>query len=193
LIAIVVFMMQTTVLVQALTAILVLLWSLYWQYSWKPYINKELNKMDSEALLTATITIYCGIYYISNALPGYIEILMFLGIVLGNAYFVCHWIFYMSKAGIDILVKFYPSLRYFLRKGDAFDEEFYQENIVREGMFIDQAQVRHSYSFFHSRSLELQKKLKVSTMNELYLLAATYEMKQEEKKRVQTSLELISI
>ena len=43
----------------------------------------------------------------------------------------------MIQAILDIIVKLVPNLRYTLKKGDAYDEEFYQEMIHRLGTYYD--------------------------------------------------------
>ena len=93
LISISVFLSSQAVMIQALTVVIVLVLSLYLQYASRPYNSTELNHMEIEALFTATITIYCGLYYLSNGISEEVKLILFLVIVLGNAYFILYWIY----------------------------------------------------------------------------------------------------
>jgi len=63
-------------------------------------------------------------------------------------------IFYYTVAVLDIatfcdmIAKFYLSLRIFFKKGDAFEEEFYTEDIIREGVFYNKLECTQGYTFF---------------------------------------------
>ncbi|OMJ78092.1 hypothetical protein SteCoe_22156 [Stentor coeruleus] len=142
-----VFMSNQPTLIQALTVVIVLLFSLYLQYSRNPYCFTELNHMESEALFTATLTIYCGLYYLSNAITEELKLFLFFIIITGNSYFIIYWIYYMIQAIIELSLKIFPQIRHFLKKGDAFDDNFYSEDLVHEGTFINKMEGEKNYTF----------------------------------------------
>ena len=133
--------------VQALTVVLVLLTALYMQYSFKPYSFSELNHMETEALFTASITIYCGLYYLTSFDNQSFKMFLFILILLGNVYFILYWVYYMVQAGIDMVIKVFPQLRNALKRGDGFDEDFFTEEMHREGCFMNFAEGRTNYTF----------------------------------------------
>lgn len=151
-IAIFVFMGSESTLVQALTIVLVLLGFLFIQHSKRPYCYSELNYMESEALFTATLTIYCGLYYLSNAISERLKMLLFIIIVFGNSYFILYWIYYMIQALINIFIKYSPRMRYILKKGDAFDENFNAEDIIHEGTYINEMEEAKNYTFMKKKN-----------------------------------------
>jgi hypothetical protein len=112
LIAISVFLSQISVLVQALTVMLVLLSFFFLQYIYRPYNTAHLNHMETEALFTATITIYCGLYYLSEQINKEFKMFLFLVIVVGNAYFLIYWFKYMISAVIDLFLKYFPRYKF---------------------------------------------------------------------------------
>lgn len=147
-----VFMSNQSTLIQALTVALVLLGSLYLQNSKNPYCFSELNHMESEALFTATLTVYCGLYYLSNAINDSLKLILFFIIVLGNSYFIVYWIYYMIQAIIDLSLKIFPQIKYYLKKGDAFDDNFYIEDIVQQGTFINGLEGTKNYTFLNKNT-----------------------------------------
>ena len=44
----------------------------------------------------------------------------------------------MTSALLDLIAKIFPILRYHLKRGDAYDEEFFQEKIRRPGSYFDE-------------------------------------------------------
>ena len=77
-------------LIQALTVFVILLMTLYFQYDFKPYIKHQLNTMETEAILIASVTIYSGMYYLSKGIGNYFQIILFSFIVIGNSYFLIY-------------------------------------------------------------------------------------------------------
>jgi hypothetical protein len=136
-ISIAVFLSLEPTMVQALTMIIALIISIYFQYAKSPYIKQELNTMEIKSLLIATVTIYSSLYFLPESIPqGYIIIVSFL-IVTGNGYFLFSWIYFIGKAFVEILAKYLPTLKYWMKKGDAFEEEFNVEEVRRNGVFFD--------------------------------------------------------
>jgi len=62
--------------------------SLYLQYSSRPFSRSELNYMETEALFAASITIYYGLYYLTDLTNEGIKLFLFFIILGGNLYFI---------------------------------------------------------------------------------------------------------
>ena len=133
--------------IQALTVVILLLVSLYLQYSIQPYNHSELNHMETEALFTASLTIYCGLYYLTDLSSEAFKLVLFFFILSGNLYFVVYWVYYMFLAIVDFLVKSVPLVKRICKKGDAYEEEFYAEEISKQGTFIDKLEGVRNYTF----------------------------------------------
>ncbi|OMJ86545.1 hypothetical protein SteCoe_11896 [Stentor coeruleus] len=183
-----VFMSNQSTLIQALTVALVLLGSLYLQSSKKPYCFSELNHMESEALFTATLTVYCGLYYLSNSINDYIKLMLFFIIIIGNSYFIIYWIYYMGQAIIDLSLKFFPQIKYYLRKGDAFDDDFNNEDIIRQGTYINGLEGNRSYTFLIKNTNQIYMKVP-NDFNTLVNTVMAYELNMFEEHK---NAELIS-
>jgi hypothetical protein len=154
LISISVFLSSEAVIIQALTVVIVLVPSLYLQYASRPYNSNELNHMETEALFTATITIYCGLYYLSDSISEELKVILFVVIVIGNAYFIIFWGYYMMQALVDMFIKIFPQFRAKFKRGDAFEENFTEEVLVKEGVCHNKMEGRKTYTFFNSEEMK---------------------------------------
>ena len=88
--------------VQALSLIIVLNCALYLQYEYKPYNKYQLNNMEMEAILTSAITIYCGMFYLTESIGDDFKTILFVIIIMGNGYFLLYWLYYMFRAIIGV-------------------------------------------------------------------------------------------
>lgn len=168
-ISISVFMVNTSNLLQALTIVLVLFIALYMQYSQNPYNTKQLNFMELEAVTTATVTIYCGLYYLSKSLDSYFQTLLFCVILFGNLYFIIYWLYYMFKAILDLVIRVMPILRQRFKRGDAFSDNFYEEKISMKGTYIDPSDGVRKPTFLSSIKKKAKGKLHgVEKMEDIY-------------------------
>lgn len=84
--------MSSAVTAQALTALILLLLSFLMQYSLRPYISKELNNIELKSILTATITIYCGLYYLTQQIEQVTKYFLFVLLISFNLYFILSWL-----------------------------------------------------------------------------------------------------
>ena len=176
LITISVFMASEAVILQALNVILMLIASLYLQYSNKPYNSTELNNMEMQALCIAAITIYSGLYYLTKSIGEEIKVALFIAILLGNSYFLLYWIFYMIHALIDMVVKIFPQLKAKFKRGDAFDEEFYQKEIVQTGVYFNPLEGKKAYTFLGIEE-KRHEKMKFYTMKDAFEAVAKKDIK----------------
>lgn len=185
-----VFMSTVSNTIQALTIVILLICALYFQYSQHPYVHKQLNYMDIEALLTATLTLYCGLYYLSNDLNEYIKTGLFCLILLGNGYFILYWLYYMAKAITDILVKVFPILRKLFKRGDYFDKSLFEKSIQSEGVYFDKADGEKKFTLFKPVSSKLKVELeKIASMNELYKVSMKQRLKTNSDIELENQLE----
>ena len=183
-ICITVFMSQVSTIIQALTVVILLLFALYLQYSQHPYSCKQLNYMEIEALFTATLTIYCGLYYLSDSINSIIQAALFVAIVLGNSYFLLYWIYYMSKAFIDIVVNIYPWLRILFKRGDFLDDKIYEQNLQNEGIFFDKSEGEKKYTLFKQRSQSLKVRMAgIKSMDDIFKAYMKKKVKVNVKKK----------
>ena len=156
-----------SVSVQGLTMILILIVFIILQYKLKPFSSVELNLMEAEALCTATLTLYSGVYYLTNQIGDEFKLILFIIIVLGNAYFIVLWIYWMAASVIDMIVGYFPYLRYRLKKGDAIDKEFYVEEIDKKGVEFDANDGSNIYTFTDYPKAPIVTNT-ARTMNDLY-------------------------
>ena len=155
LITITVFEIFQTRVLHALNLILVLMSFIYLHHAYRPYNSNQLNSMEMQALNIAAITTYFGLYYLSKNIGHEIKILLFILIVLGNSYFICYWVYYMGKALIDIVIKIFPRVRNFFKRGDAFEEDFNNEELARNGIYLNQLEGKMEFTLF-SKDIELE-------------------------------------
>ena len=56
----------------------------------------------------------------------------------------------MTKCIIDVILKLYPNHFYCIRKGDAYNEEFYLEELKMKGTVYDINENKRIYTFMHT-------------------------------------------
>ena len=106
-----VFIGQISVSIQALTIMGVLILMIILQKKHQPYFKKALNKAEMRSILVSAVTIYCGLYYLTEDLDETTKALLFVTIVAINAYFLLTWGRKMLGAGVLILLKYVPCVR----------------------------------------------------------------------------------
>jgi len=133
-----VFLSSISIQVQALTCLLVLIIFLYMQKVCKPFVVDHLNQLETSAIFTATVTIYCGVYYLTNDLDEYSKILFFVLMLGCNAYFLVFWLKYMLKAGVEALLNAFPRIKNRLKRSDGFAGDFYNEEKMLKGVYREE-------------------------------------------------------
>jgi len=96
-----VFLSPMSVRVESLTILAILLIAVYLQLRYQPYNEPTLNKLEIKSILVSAVTIYAGLYYdtrsMSNSHIGQvINMLLFILIIVTNAYFLVTWLVYIS-------------------------------------------------------------------------------------------------
>ena len=67
--------------------------------------------MEVRAIIVATVTIYCGLYYLTNDLAVWGKMTFLALMVLANLYFITFWFYYLFYAGLLVASKFVPFLK----------------------------------------------------------------------------------
>ena len=91
LVAVHVFLSPTSPAVQGLLVFSLLSIALGFQLKYAPYLTSELNSLETRNILVAEITIYCGLFFLSQDLTKGAEVFLFLTMVVANTYFVLYW------------------------------------------------------------------------------------------------------
>lgn len=79
--------------IRALTIQIVLLVAFFLQVQVEPYTTKSLNRTETLAILTADVTIYCGLYYLTEQLSIAASWVLFTFIVTANIVFFLYWLY----------------------------------------------------------------------------------------------------
>ena len=124
--------------------------------------------MESQALFTATITTYCGLYYLTPGLSEIFQTVLFGVILASNGYLVLFWLYYMGQSLIDLIAKVFPKFRSYLLKGDAFDSGFLSEKLQRKGVFMNKLEGEVNYTFFEMKDNKHQFTVKGESLPDLF-------------------------
>ena len=81
-----------TIPIQALAVQLILAVCFFLQFSVAPYFSLHLNAMEVRAILVADVTIYCGLFYLTDKLSSFGSWLFFACIVVSNVVFLVYWV-----------------------------------------------------------------------------------------------------
>ena len=136
-VAIAVFLNRYSIAIQGLTIVLVVLIFLFSHHEFQPYNTFKFNHLELQALIIAAVTLYCGLYYTTNDIDSGLQLFLFIIIVAGNIYFCLSWLYWMIKSIIDLIAKSFPVLLCYWKKGDAYDDEFYSEELKIKGTIYD--------------------------------------------------------
>ena len=94
--------------------------------------------METRSILVATLTIYCGLYYLTNHLEESSKIGLFVMMILCNLYFFVYWFFKISGAYLNIARKKVPCLkRIFSRElNDGMPDQLTISPIIHDRMYF---------------------------------------------------------
>jgi hypothetical protein len=121
-ICLVVFIESESVEVKALSIMVLLLVFLFLQYWQSPYTTSELNQMELRSVLVASITIYCGLYYLTGRLSAVGRVWLFCIMLLVNVYFLHYFLAHFTTSLTISLSRHISILRYCLPMTDQFPE-----------------------------------------------------------------------
>ncbi|CAG9323995.1 unnamed protein product [Blepharisma stoltei] len=98
-----VFLGSISTRVQALTVFFLLLFCFFLHRKIEPYCTNQLNSLETKSILVSGLTIYSGLYYLTDDLAYSARVFLFIIIVSANLFFLAHWISSMTGVGISIL------------------------------------------------------------------------------------------
>ncbi|CAG9320351.1 unnamed protein product [Blepharisma stoltei] len=98
-----VFLGSASIRIQALTVFFMLIICFFFHRKIHPYRTKQLNALETKSILVSGITIYCGLYYLTDELAYSTSLVLFIIIIAVNFYFLGHWISSMTGIGLWIL------------------------------------------------------------------------------------------
>ncbi len=130
-----VFLTTISIEIQALSALLLLIVSLYAQMKTRPFTHKILNIMEARGILAANVTIYCGLFYLTNKIDEATKYFFFKVIVAVNFYFISYWLYHLTYEGWKILKKRVGFLRRRYDHDDGYPDFLREDSLARKVTF----------------------------------------------------------
>jgi len=112
---------------QALICFAILSVSYCLQQKYNPYMERPLNNLETNSIIVATMTIYCGLYFVSEDLSRGSQLALFTFLLTCNLYFVIYWMIKVGDKLPTVFRKKYPDLFsrfYKLRHGHSYRHEY---------------------------------------------------------------------
>jgi hypothetical protein len=131
-----VFLGTISVPVQALTVLLILLVFLYSQSNTRPYSHPTLNELEIRGIMVASVTIFCGLYFLTDDLDQNTKLFLFASMMFANLYFLLYWLEKMFTAFFSILATSISFLKRFVPLGDFYTDLKIQSNPSVKSTFI---------------------------------------------------------
>lgn len=72
-------------------ALFIMIIALVYHNKEHPFDKLNLNQLESKSIIAASITIYCGLYYLSGSLSEPTKVAFFAVIILVNVHFFITW------------------------------------------------------------------------------------------------------
>ena len=85
-----VFFTNSSVSVQALVAFTIILFSYILQQKYEPFELHQLNQMESNSIIVSAVTIYSGMFFLTNTLNDDLKIAFFVLMLLTNVTFLSY-------------------------------------------------------------------------------------------------------
>ena len=114
-----------TIAVQALTVELILFLFLLLQARVSPYTTKQLNHLELIGIIVADVTIYCGLYFLTD-LSTKSSWFFFTVIVVINAVFLLYWVSALLAYALDKFLSHIYVIRTIFHLKERFDPEIEQ-------------------------------------------------------------------
>ena len=64
------------------------------QLKYKPYNHDQLNQMEIRSIIVSAVTIYAGLFFMTNDLNEYLKMLLFILMIISNVSFLYYWAYY---------------------------------------------------------------------------------------------------
>lgn len=107
--------LTSSISLQALVALLTLVFALILHTMHYPYLTPVLNNLELRGILVGGLTIYCGMFFLTCEVGTGLYILLFVVIILGNAYFLVYWLGKTGRAALELLLKKWTTMCTFLK------------------------------------------------------------------------------
>ena len=92
-ISISVFFTSVSTYIQALTVLIVIIIAMRLQSKHQPFSLPAMNNLELRGILVGGITIYCGLYSLTQGLDLASQVVLLIVIILANAYFLMYWMY----------------------------------------------------------------------------------------------------
>ena len=104
-----VFFTNISVPIQSLCVLMVLIVSFVMQLKSAPFQTPILNSLELRGILVATVTIYCGLFYLTQSLDFTTQVGLFLVVITANVYFLLYWLLKSCKVACEALSKWWKA------------------------------------------------------------------------------------
>jgi hypothetical protein len=136
-IMIMVFLSSFSVDIRALAILIVLGISYLHQNIIEPYTHDILNELEKRGILVATLSVYCGLYFLSDDINDRAKLGLFVVIMVVNAYFLVYWAIYFGYTWWMVLIRSVGFLRRRYLKLDGYDTEILTSDRLAKYTFMD--------------------------------------------------------
>ncbi|OMJ89203.1 hypothetical protein SteCoe_8680 [Stentor coeruleus] len=89
-----VFLKNTSPGIQALIVFVVILFAYTFQRRLEPYSVGQLNEMELRSIMVSVVTIYAGLFFLTNHIDSYGKTTLFVFMVIMNTIFLLYWGYY---------------------------------------------------------------------------------------------------
>eukprot|EP01017_Pseudomicrothorax_dubius_P009638 TRINITY_DN13312_c0_g1_i2.p1 TRINITY_DN13312_c0_g1~~TRINITY_DN13312_c0_g1_i2.p1 ORF type:complete len:613 (+),score=137.48 TRINITY_DN13312_c0_g1_i2:214-2052(+) len=118
-----VFMSSLGLVFQALAIILVAFVAYVLQIHFNPFTDPRLNALEKRSLINATVTLYCGLYYLNGNLPIELNYAFLVILIIVNGNFLLYWLKELLGEGFKAIFKknkgeIVPVVELDIQKGD---------------------------------------------------------------------------
>jgi predicted outer membrane repeat protein len=120
LVCLVVFVGKESIPIRALSMMLLCLMFLFLQYWQSPYTLEQLNQMELRGVIVASITIYCGLYYLTRSLTEWAKLSLLGVMIAANCFFLYFFVIHFSLSLLLSIAQHIPGLRRRFLKADSF-------------------------------------------------------------------------
>ena len=155
-----VFLKAISIPVQALCVLILLIISLHIQNQIQPFMSSDLNQMEFRSILVATVTIYSGLYFLTQDLDQSTKLILFITMIVANLYFFIYWCSKMFQAGIDIAKQKLPC--FYVTKVEEKDSDFISRKAPQDTT---------TFTFYEPQKVKavVEAPLKFASMKDFYL------------------------
>jgi len=110
LISVAVFLYQINRVIQALVCFTLILMAYRLHELHRPYVTRALNALEVRSLAVGLVTIYCGLYFLTEEVDRTTQIVLLLVLIISNLYFLIYWLAKVVEKLPDHLKKTRPRL-----------------------------------------------------------------------------------